>query len=169
MVAKLFFFKMKLKAIYWSTNFKNRLSWRIQVFPCHYMGSEKQLRKAEAEVYCTEEVRADEVEMEIRKNLSTRRTQPIIADCEDRGQEQRHAEAPRNWPGYPASASRDTGFSVPQLHGNGFCQQRESVQKRSPQGLHKERSPAHNFTGPYRRGAGEPAEPTGLLTYRTMK
>lgn len=58
------------------------------------MGSEKQLRKAESEVYCTEEVRADEVEMEIRKNLSTGRTQPIIADCEDRGQEQRHAGGP---------------------------------------------------------------------------
>ena len=58
------------------------------------MGSKKQLRKAESEVYCTEEDRADEVEMEIRKNLSTGRTQPIIADCENRGQEQRHAGGP---------------------------------------------------------------------------
>ena len=134
------------------------------------MGSKKQVRKAEeSEVYCREEVRADEVEMEIRKNLSTRRVQHILLTVRTEAKNKGMQEAPRNRAGYPATASREKGFSVPQLHGNEFCQQSESAQKRSPQDLHKERRPAHNFTGPCRRGAGEPAEPTGLLTYRMMK
>lgn len=60
------------------------------------MGSEKQLRKAEeSEVYCREEVRADEVEM-IRKNLSTKRTQHILLTVRTEAKNKGMQEAPRH-------------------------------------------------------------------------
>lgn len=61
------------------------------------MGSEKQLRKAEeSEVYCKEEVRADEVEREIRKNLSTRGLNPSLLTVGIEAKNKGMQEVPRN-------------------------------------------------------------------------